>query len=83
VATNSNADKTSENNRLVEAASFNPSLFAFISGRIYTAVPGDTTDQEFISGAAVPVPEPGTILLIGVGMFGNAICAKRSMSKEF
>jgi hypothetical protein len=30
----------------------------------------------------VPTPEPGTMVLLGIGMLGLAVCGKRRMSKE-
>ena len=35
-----------------------------------------------IGGGDTPVPEPGTMMLLGVGMFGLAIFGKRRMNKE-
>jgi hypothetical protein len=31
---------------------------------------------------AAPVPEPGTMMLLGIGMLGLAVYGKRRMNKE-
>lgn len=33
-------------------------------------------------GGSTPVPEPGTLMLLGIGMFGLAVYGKRRMNKE-
>ncbi|NVN89424.1 MAG: PEP-CTERM sorting domain-containing protein [Desulfuromonadales bacterium] len=72
----------SVNNWLGQAALINPSLFDFSSIRIYTPTGPYASNQEFISGDVAPVPEPGTMALLGFGMFGLAIFGKRRMNKE-
>jgi hypothetical protein len=82
----STADVTLAQNWINEAEKINFSLYDFSSFIIYTPLESDGkySNQEFISGGAVPlpVPEPGTIMLFGIGMLGIAIFGKRRMSKE-
>jgi len=35
-----------------------------------------------IAGMSAPVPEPGTMMLLGIGMLGMAVYGKRRMNKE-
>jgi hypothetical protein len=35
-----------------------------------------------VSGDSAPVPEPGTMMLLGIGMLGMAVYGKRRMNKE-
>jgi hypothetical protein len=57
------------------AAGINPAKFDFSSVRIYT--PTDTTNQEFMSGTASPVPIPGAVWLLGSGLLGLVSVRKR------
>jgi hypothetical protein len=43
--------------------------------RIYT--PSNSLNQEFIGGAASPVPEPMTFVLIGTGLIGLSLLKRR------
>jgi hypothetical protein len=42
----------------------------------------DFNDGIFLVEDMAPVPEPGTMMLLGLGMFGLAIYGKRRMNKE-
>ena len=35
-----------------------------------------------IDGMSAPVPEPGTMMLLGIGMLGMAVYGKRRMNKQ-
>ncbi|MDR3578503.1 MAG: PEP-CTERM sorting domain-containing protein [Oryzomonas sp.] len=39
-------------------------------------------DQAFSLNTPIPTPEPGTMVLLGIGMLGLAVCGKRRMNKE-
>jgi hypothetical protein len=57
------------------ARSINPGDFDFSSVKVFT--PSNTTNQEFVSGGAVAVPEPGSLLLLGTGFVLLYIAKKR------
>lgn len=42
----------------------------------------DADDMVVYGNDLTPVPEPGTMVLLGIGMFGLAIYGKRRMNKE-
>jgi hypothetical protein len=56
-----------------------------LSGGIdVTTTPGGDTEVEFLPSttANVPVPEPGTLALLGIGMFGLTILGKRRLTQR-
>ena len=55
---------------LTLAAAIDPNDYDFSSVRIYTPTSVYAANQEFMSGCAVPVPAPSTILLMGSGLVG-------------
>jgi len=77
----SDAEQGNVSNWLKMAGLIDFSMYDFSSVRIYTPLKGDT-NQEFISGDIAPVPEPGTLVLLGAGMFGLVIYGKRRMGKD-
>ncbi len=48
------------------AQGINPNNFDFSSMKIFT--PTNTTNQEFVGGGAIAVPEPGSAVLLGIGL---------------
>jgi hypothetical protein len=69
------ADPTLEAYWLNWAAGINVNNYDFSSVRIYTAT--NTTNQEFMSGAASPVPIPGALVLLGAGLLRLATYWRR------
>jgi hypothetical protein len=57
-----------ENYWMDQASNINVTKFDFSSVRIYT--PTDSTNQEFMSGAAVHAPIPPSLLLLAPGLIG-------------
>ncbi|MGD0489541.1 MAG: hypothetical protein ABSB94_20420 [Syntrophorhabdales bacterium] len=54
---------------LAKAQAINVANYNFSSVQIYTAIPA-SSNQEFMSGAATPVPLPSALLLLGPGFLG-------------
>jgi hypothetical protein len=71
-------DTTAVANWLTAAAGINPANYDFSSIRIYTPLPTDTQNQEFMSGGAIyrasaghpAVPIPASFVLLGSGLLG-------------
>jgi hypothetical protein len=45
-------------------------------------IQGIGSDSAWITEGTTPVPEPGTMVLFGIGMLGLAVYGKRRMNKE-
>jgi hypothetical protein len=60
---------------LDRASKINLDTLDYSSVRIYT--PTTSVNQEFMTGAAAPVPIPPTMLLLGAGLMGVGIMRKR------
>jgi hypothetical protein len=73
-------EQTIVGNLITTAAAQNFSDYNFSSVEIIT--PYGSSNQEFITGCPTPMPEPGTMMLLGAGMTGLAIYSKRRKNNK-